>query len=165
MDVADVEKLGRFDWVFANFFLNVFSETQMRQVVTTLMNCTREEGRIVVGDFCRPSGSFLRRVAMEAHWLLALLPFALLCKNAIHRVYDYRAELHAVGLEVKCVRRFYRLRVPLYESIEAAHAGETSVSVAPDPQRSSSDRRTALSIPRRHRESPRPCAAKNRGNR
>jgi SAM-dependent methyltransferase len=71
----------RYDWVVANFFLNVFSEPEMVKMVDTLLERCHLDGSLVVGYFyCYAVGNGLERILQKMNWALALANFRLLVK-------------------------------------------------------------------------------------
>ncbi len=55
-DIFTFDERGQYDMVFANFFLNVFSEPVVLELERHLAGLARPGGCVVVGDFNLPSG-------------------------------------------------------------------------------------------------------------
>ena len=104
-DVFSVEGLGEFDWVFANFFLNVFAERALVPSIRRLMGSLSDSGQLVIGDFAPPARGWLRWL-QAVYYFLPIVVFWLVTKNAFHRLYDYEQYFAGVGLERREVRFF-----------------------------------------------------------
>ncbi len=89
-----------YDFVIANFFLNLFDDEALDQVLAQLRLLVRAGGELRVADFAPPSGSPLARFVQGLYyWPIHLVAHALgLC--ARHPLYDVPARLDAVGLEL-----------------------------------------------------------------
>jgi len=100
-----------YDWVIANFFLNVFDEEKVQR------------GSFVIGDFYLAQGSskFSPWLAalQKIYWFLALVIFRFWIKNAFHSVYDYRDLLSQSGYKVIEEKRFGFLGIKFYSSIRS----------------------------------------------
>jgi len=116
-DVRNLTEYDQFDWVFANFFLNVFDPIEMRRVLSHLSRLARIKGHVVIGDFRPLHGSALHRALQRAYWYAALLPFAIVVGNAIHPIYDYSTCLPTACLQMVETRSFVIAGVDLYWSI------------------------------------------------
>jgi demethylmenaquinone methyltransferase/2-methoxy-6-polyprenyl-1,4-benzoquinol methylase len=92
-DIMAVDEYDTFDFVFANFFLNVFKEDRMAAVLEHLNRLVKTGGHLVVGDFALPHGCPITRWLQKLHWYVAVMPFYLMTGNALHPVYDYPAHL------------------------------------------------------------------------
>lgn len=99
-DIMKIEDYGRYDMVVANFFLNVFSEPFMAEVLSHLIKLGKPDALIVVGDFALPEGNILARLAKRVYWYLAIGIFWVTTGAALHPVYDYRRHMTLQGLNV-----------------------------------------------------------------
>ncbi|MFT5634120.1 MAG: hypothetical protein ACI9SQ_001849 [Rubritalea sp.] len=114
-DIRNVS--NRYDWVVANFFLNVFPESEMVKMVDTLLERCSSHGSLVVGDFYyNTEGNGLKRTLQKMNWALALSVFRILVKNASHPIYDYREYLSKRGWKSDEVKQFGLLGVSFYQS-------------------------------------------------
>ncbi len=114
-DIRNVQH--RYDWVVANFFLNVFPESEMVKMVDTLLERCSSHGSLVVGDFYyNTEGNGLKRTLQKMNWALALSVFRILVKNANHPIYDYRVYLSKRGWNSDEVKQFGLLGVSFYQS-------------------------------------------------
>lgn len=118
-NIMEVDEYESYDFVFANFFLNVFPEKFMAAVMEQLGRLAKADGNLVVGDFVLPQGNPVSRLLQKIHWYVAVLPFYLMTGNAFHPVYDYPAHLEALDWNVRKVRRFKLLNIDFYWSILA----------------------------------------------
>ncbi len=109
-DIMEFETEEPFDVVVANFFLNIFSQPVMLQMLTRLVALVRPGGDFVVADFARPRGNVVLRfrhwlyytVANVSHWLLGLC--------ALHKIYDYTTYYPGLGLKLQNTR-YFRLTI------------------------------------------------------
>ncbi len=99
-DIMKIEEFGEYDMVVANFFLNVFNESFMADVLQHLIKLGKKEAAIVVGDFAMPEGNILARLAKRVYWYFAIGLFWMTTGAALHPVYDYRRHMNRQGLEV-----------------------------------------------------------------
>jgi len=119
-DIRNVE--GEYDWVVANFFLNVFSEDEMVEVLDDLLGkcCLDDEGRcgyLVIGDFYFDSdGRWWVRMLQWLNWNVALMVFRVFVSNAKHPIYDYEGYLIRRGWGMEGFKRFGLLGVEFYQS-------------------------------------------------
>lgn len=118
-NIMDVGEYESYDFVIANFFLNVFPEKFMAAVMEQLGRLAKADGHLVVGDFVLPQGNPVSRLLQNAHWYIAVLPFYLMTGNAFHPIYDYPAHMGSLDWNVREVRRFKLLNLDLYWSILA----------------------------------------------
>jgi ubiquinone/menaquinone biosynthesis C-methylase UbiE len=117
-DILKFDEYDQYDVVYANFFLNVFDQNMMIQVVEQLKKLAKKGGFVVVGDFSLPSGNIVSRLFQNIYWYIADIIFAVMAKNAFHPVYDYQSLLKQLGFtitEVKYLRflfddRYYSIR-------------------------------------------------------
>ncbi|NWN92574.1 class I SAM-dependent methyltransferase [Marinobacter adhaerens] len=116
-DIMKVAELGQYDMVVANFFLNVFDEAMMEQVLEHLIHLGKADARIVVGDFCYPTGNIFSRAFKKLHWYTAVFTFWLFANNAFHKIYNYPEHMRRLGLEVTEKKHFKLLNMDCYWSI------------------------------------------------
>src|SRR5690554_2990763 len=65
-DIFKVAETEQYDMVVANFFLNVFSEDMMKDVLRHLISLGKPGAHVVVGDFTDSTGNLLSRMAKKA---------------------------------------------------------------------------------------------------
>ena len=118
-DILKVQEPEPYDMVVANFFLNVFSEAMMVDVMRHLLGLTKAGGQLVVGDFTDSTGNFASRLLKRVYWYAALSLFCLLTKNPFHHMYDYPAHMEKLGLKVQDLKYFKRFNMSCYWSIRA----------------------------------------------
>lgn len=122
-DIRNVQH--RYDWVVANFFLNVFSESEMVGMVDVLLEKCSLHGSLVIGDFCYDTeGNGLVRMLQKMNWNLALSIFRIFVKNAKHPIYDYQEHLSKLGCNREEVKNFGVLGVSFYQSARFTKVGE-----------------------------------------
>lgn len=118
-DILDINEYEAYDFVFANFFLNVFPEKLMIQILEHLSHLVKPNGHVIVGDFVLPQGGAVARLFQKLHWFLAVLPFYLFTGNAFHPVYDYPEHLKSLHCKIQKIRHFKLFNTNLYWSILA----------------------------------------------
>ncbi len=116
-DIMKVEEFGQYDMVVANFFLNVFSEDFMAEVLAHLIKLGKAKSLVVVGDFAFPTGNPLARLFKNVYWYIAIIIFWAMTGAALHPVYDYRKHMEKQGLKVTAVRHSKFLGVEAYTSL------------------------------------------------
>ncbi|MDO3722929.1 class I SAM-dependent methyltransferase [Marinobacter sp. chi1] len=116
-DIMNVEEVEQYDMVVANFFLNVFDEDMMVRVLEHLIRLGKPNAKVVVGDFCYPSGNPLARMFKKTYWYLAVLIFWLFANNAFHKIYNYPEHMQRLGLQVTDKKHFRLLNMDCYWSI------------------------------------------------
>ena len=83
-NVLEHNRHGYYDVVVANFFLNIFSQEQMQNMLAYLVTLVRPDGKLLISDFATPQGNPLARLLQAAYWgvtnlfyfLLGLWPLA-----------------------------------------------------------------------------------------
>ena len=116
-DILVHDEFDQYAVVVLNFFLNVFDEPVMRQMLAHSISLTRPDGRIVIGDFNYPSGSWLSRSLFSAYWYTAMFTFWLAAGNALHRMYRLETIVTEHGLEILEVKTFKLLSMDCCSSI------------------------------------------------
>jgi len=122
-DIMELEEYEHYDMVVANFFLNVFDEHTMPDVLRHLIQLGKPQAKVVVGDFIYPTGNIFARTFKKAYWYVAVFIFWLFTKNAFHQVYNYPEHMERLGLEVRDKKRFTLLNINCYWSILAEKRG------------------------------------------
>lgn len=118
-DIFKFEEYGQFDFVYANFFLNVFSRVMVLPLLEHLTKLAKNDGHVVIGDFALPSGGPVARAIQSIYWYIADIFFSILAKNALHPVYDYQEMLKGLGFTIEEVRYCRFLFANRYYSILA----------------------------------------------
>lgn len=117
----DHDRLGHYDVVAANYFLNVFRRDDMIKMLNYSARLVRSGGRFLIADVARSQGNLLSRVfnicylklGMVSYWLLGLVP--------LHENYDYCRFFPAAGIETEHVEyfRFAKKGPVLFQTIVA----------------------------------------------
>ncbi len=110
-DVLRHDRHNYYDVVVVNFFLNVFGERQMQDMLAHLVTLVRPAGKVLISDFATPQGNPLARAVQAAYWGLTDLFYYLLGLCAWHPIYDYASYFPHVGLELRQEKRFRPYRV------------------------------------------------------
>ena len=115
-DIRDVEE--QYDWVVANFFLNVFDKADMLIMLDSLTSLCNLNGNLIVGDFFYDKNAgVIVRLAQRLNWSVALCIFRLFVKNAKHSIYDYKEPLEKRRWKSVDDKRFGFLGVNFYQSV------------------------------------------------
>jgi len=118
-DILNVSGENKYDFVFANFFLNVFKRDQMERVVAHMADLSKPGGYVVVGDFAFPEGGIFSRIVQRLYWYIAVSLFFLVTKNAFHNIYNYPEYLIKYGLQVTSIKYYKLLKMNCYRSVLA----------------------------------------------
>ena len=116
-NILHVDEFSKYDMVFANFFLNLFSEEKLIQVLSHLTNLAKKRGFVVIGDWTPPRGNMIAKFFQILYWRMADLFFWVFANNELHPFYDYQKSMRELGLEIKKVKYFRVLFDERYCSI------------------------------------------------
>ena len=105
-DVRDHGRNAYYDIVVSNFFLNVFSESTMKEVMGHLARMARSGGKVLIGDFSFPHGRWPQRAAQRMYYFVSMLFIWLFGGTTLHPIYDYPQCFQAVNLRTMSIRRF-----------------------------------------------------------
>ena len=113
-DILAHDRVEQYDVVIANFFLNVFPEAVVIQMLKHLATLVKPGGKLLISDFMKPEGGVLSRSSQACYWGVTNLFYWLLGLSAWHPVYDYPAYFATAGLELEREDRFRLFnRLPL----------------------------------------------------
>ncbi len=118
-NILHVEEFSTYDMVFANFFLNLFSEENLIQVLSHLKKLAKKEGYVVIGDWAHPKGNMIAKFFQILYWRIADIIFWVMANNELHPFYDYQKNMRELGMEIKKVKYFRVLFDERYCSILA----------------------------------------------
>ncbi len=117
-DILKFDELEQYDMVIANFFLNVFYEDLMTQILDHLVKLVKPgTGKMVIGDFSYPEGNLFKRNLQKFYWYTAAVIFYVATDNAVHKIYNYPELLKARGFTLKDRKDFSYLGLSCYASI------------------------------------------------
>lgn len=127
-DVLAHRREGQYDVVVSNFFLNVFAEPVMGEVLRHLVRQLRPGGRLLIADFAPCGRNRVVNLLRRAYFGLAVLAFRLVAGNALHPLYDYRRLLPGAGLRLEATRGFGLLGLgpAFYWTLEGTRLAEWS---------------------------------------
>ncbi len=106
-----------YDLVVTHFFLDCFTQQEVRALAARLRGSLSPEAHWVVSEFAIPEGAFGRWVARPVVWLL-YRAFGLLTGLQVRKLPDHAAALRAVGFA--CARRRNLLRGLLVAEVWSA---------------------------------------------
>lgn len=105
-DVRDHRRNAHYDIVVSNFFLNIFSEPTMREVMGHLAMLTKPGGKVLIGDYSFPYGSWPHRAVQGMYYFLSMFSVWLLGGTTLHPIYDYPRYFQAANLRTISIKRF-----------------------------------------------------------
>ena len=105
-DITQHDRTGFYDVVVVNFFLNVFKEEQMRQMLNHVATLVKPGGKLLISDFMCPRGNAAARAAQSLYWRVTNLFYYLIGLIAWHPVYDYPAYFAEAEVELVSIREF-----------------------------------------------------------
>ena len=105
-DVSQLPCPGDYDVVVANYFLNMFSESDAQSMLGALLVQVRPGGRLCLADFAPAAGLGLSGVATTAYYRLVNGVGWLLGICALHEIPDLPRWLTDRGLEILDIKRF-----------------------------------------------------------
>ena len=121
VNAFDHDRIGHYDVVAANYFLNVFRRADMAKMMTHTAKFVREGGKYLIADVSRSRGNLLAqafnifylKLGMGTYWLMGMVPW--------HENYDYPAFFNEAGLTYEHTEyfRFAKKGPILFQSIVA----------------------------------------------
>ncbi len=121
VNAYDHDRVGHYDVVAANYFLNVFRRDDMAKMMQHTATFVRDGGKYLIADVSRSRGNplaqafniFYLKMAMCSFWLMGLVP--------LHENYDYPAFFEDAGLTHEHTEyfRFAKKGPILFQSIVA----------------------------------------------
>jgi len=108
-----------YDFVAANFVLDIFGPTGVQRALSHLVALVRPEGLLALADFAPPASGMLRSCLSSVYYRPINLAGWLLGLCVLHPIYDLAADFDSLGIDL-LARRAFRVgaRGPaLYESL------------------------------------------------
>ena len=99
-DILEHDRREYYDVVCANFFLNVFAEPVMREMMQYLATLLRPAGKLMIADNAPVEGPAWQQMARRIYFGVQVRVFRVLAGNAIHPIYDYRVHLNRANLSL-----------------------------------------------------------------
>lgn len=90
-----------YDAVVANFFLNVFTESVMIEMLSHLTSLVKPKGKVLIADFAPLSGHPVMQAFQWLYHAAAQGAFVILANNPWHPIYDYPAYFSRCGLTLR----------------------------------------------------------------
>ena len=98
----NIKPAEKFDVIITNFFLDLFSEPELRNLTSLLNNALQKDGLWLAVDFVKPSGSFLKRLGARLFIRSMYIFFRLTCHISGKTLPDWENQLRRHALkEVK----------------------------------------------------------------
>jgi ubiquinone/menaquinone biosynthesis C-methylase UbiE len=95
-----------YDAVVANYFLNIFGESEMRAALERLSSLTAPTGRILLADFAPAGAGELARIGRAIYYRPINVAAWLLGLCELHPIYDYARLLCEYGFALVADERF-----------------------------------------------------------
>jgi ubiquinone/menaquinone biosynthesis C-methylase UbiE len=92
--------------VVSNFFVNIFSESTMKEVLAHLARMAKPGGKVLIGDFSFPQGWWPPRAAQRMYYFVSMFSVWIFGGTTLHPIYDYPQYFQTVNLRTIGVRRF-----------------------------------------------------------
>ena len=105
-DVREHSRNAYYDVVVSNFFLNVFSQSTMQEVLGHLAMMTKPGGKVLIGDYSFPHGRWPQRAVQRMYYFVSMFSVWLFGGTTLHPIYDYPRHFQAAKLRAISVRRF-----------------------------------------------------------
>src|SRR5215510_11788534 len=105
-DVRDHGRNAFYDVVVSNFFLNIFSESTMKEMMGHLAMMTKRGGKMLIGDYSFPHGYWPQRALQRMYYFVSMFSVWLFGGTTLHPIYDYPRYFHAANLRTISVKRF-----------------------------------------------------------
>lgn len=99
-DVREHVREPGYDVVAAQFFLNVFPEPGMEEMLSHLAGLVRPGGCLLIADFAPAGENALAGALRRFYFGIAVLAFRVLAGNPVHALYDYAGLLPGAGLRL-----------------------------------------------------------------
>jgi demethylmenaquinone methyltransferase/2-methoxy-6-polyprenyl-1,4-benzoquinol methylase len=104
-DLLKHDRVGQYDVVCANYFLNVFTPEVMALMLDHLVSLLRPGGKLLVADFAVPRGNIAFRALHVFYYRIANVMYWAISRNGLHPIYDYAAILPRHGLQLQTIAR------------------------------------------------------------
>ncbi len=122
----DHDRLGYYDVVAANYFLNVFRMEGMVKMLNHSAQLVRPHGKYLIADVVSSEGNIFARAFSTVYLKMAMVSFWMMGLVPIHRNYDYGSYFAEAGLTLEHIE-YFRLAKQgpvLFQSIVAARSIE-----------------------------------------
>jgi ubiquinone/menaquinone biosynthesis C-methylase UbiE len=100
-DLLKHDRVGQYDVICANYFLNVFTEDVMQGMLKHLLTLLKPGGRLMVADFAVPRGNLLKRLPHILYYRIANVLYWIISRSDLHPIYDYSEILQRAGLHLE----------------------------------------------------------------
>jgi len=120
-DVKTHSRIGHYDVVATNFFLNCFREKQMQEMMQLAIDFIRPEGRLMLADVALSQGNPLSKMFNIAYLKFGMISFWSLGLVPLHRNYDYPKYFSELGMRTEATEyfRFLKKGPVLFQNIVA----------------------------------------------
>jgi demethylmenaquinone methyltransferase/2-methoxy-6-polyprenyl-1,4-benzoquinol methylase len=117
-DILNIDHHENYDMVIANFFLNVFAEEKMLQILNHMATLVKPGRYLTIGDFAIPKNSGRAfKIFQTIYWYIAATLYWATADNAIHPIYDYPELLKSIGFNIESIRYYKVLNMKCYWSV------------------------------------------------
>ncbi len=109
-DIMQHDRPERYDIICANYFLNVFAEPLMVNVLAHLTTLLKPGGRLMIADFSLPHGNWLQKGLHTLYYRIANTFYWSLSGNDLHPIYDYPKYFAQAGIVTTATEHFPLLK-------------------------------------------------------
>lgn len=109
-NVMNHKREGYYDVITANYFLNIFTEKEMRIVFSHLIKLLKPGGKILIADFAQCQGNIAYRLFQKHYYLSANIFYWMIGLAPLHPIYDYSAYFNDLGLKFVAKKHFRLLK-------------------------------------------------------
>lgn len=122
VNAYDFDRIGHYDVVAANYFLNVFRRNEMAKMMNHTAKFVRDGGKYLIADVSRSRGNPLSQAFNIVYLKMAMISFWMMGMVPLHENYDYPAFFEDAGLKHEHTEyfRFAKKGPILFQSIVAA---------------------------------------------
>lgn len=105
-DVLEHDRTAYYDIVVVNFFLNMFSGSTMKAILSHLAKMIKPGGKMLIGDFSYPSGSATTRAIQRGYYFHSMFNAWLFGGSSFHPMHNYPQYFEAVNLRTVGIKHF-----------------------------------------------------------
>ena len=105
-DILNHRRNEYYDYVVANYFLDVFPQRSMLKIFSHLVSLLKPNGKIFLSGYAPLMGSAPHKIIQWINYFYANIFCKIAVNNAIHGIYDYELFYKQIGLTYFCHHDF-----------------------------------------------------------
>ncbi len=113
-DIMEHDREGYYDVVAANYFLNVFPEETMQQLMQHLISLVKPGGKFLIADFSTADSTGIGKGIQYINYWTAILFYWMLRLEPLHPIYDYPEYLKKYGMNIDKIQKFKIFKIGPY---------------------------------------------------